>query len=100
MRIGIDAHFLETDYGGITTVLEGIIKNISDIDKKNKYFLFFKASKPLTITDYSERKKNGFFQLSQDDKINKFSIVRWFHSGLPRRLRKYKIEILGRVLDS
>lgn len=93
MRIGIDAHFLENDYGGITTFLKGAIKSISEIDKKNKYFLFFKTNEPLTITDYPKHKKNGSTQLSRDDKINKFSIIHWFHSDLPKQLRKYKIDL-------
>ena len=72
MRIGIDAHFLEKHYGGLTTFLKGILGTLMDADLcrseridsdiKNEYYLFFQYRNPVRLTiDYPITQSPIFF---------------------------------------
>ena len=87
MRIGIDAHFLEKHYGGLTTFLKGILKEIPEIDKSNEYFLFFRSRKPARLTiNYPITQLPNY-------PITKYHFTLWFNFVLPRQLKEYNIDL-------
>lgn len=40
MNIALDAHYIDTDCGGIETYIYNLIKNLLDIDDDNRYYLY------------------------------------------------------------
>ena len=53
MRIGIDIRcLLESKYSGISEYAYNLLDNLFKIDRENQYFLFYNASKAVTVPDF------------------------------------------------
>ena len=92
MRIGIDARLLERKMTGIGRYLDNLVKNISDHDSKNEYFLF----------TYNGLKRDSYQNINVVSTLfflpsgifQKIISPVWMNFILPRFLKKYKIDIL------
>ena len=97
MRIGIDAHFLEKHYGGLTTFLKGILGTLMDADLcrseridsdiKNEYYLFFQYRNPVRLTIDYPITQSPNYQMTQ------YRFPLWFNFVLPRQLKEHKIDL-------
>jgi len=85
-RIGIDARFFGPKDKGFGRYTENLIRNLEDIDFKNKYFIFLRED---SYKEYQPRNRN-FKKVLADYKW--YSLKEQIF--LPLKLKKYKLDLV------
>jgi glycosyltransferase involved in cell wall biosynthesis len=91
MRIGLDARMYHSSTGGIGTYSRQLIKNLIQLDQKNRYFIF------LTKEGFREYQKHHQDQPAGNFKpiltnIPHYSLLEQI--SLPRILKKYRLDLV------
>ncbi len=86
MRIGIRISPLASSMTGIPVYVHNIIRELSDIDSENEYFLYTNKKIPFKL-----ELGNNFHIILVDKPYPKFQL--WYQIGLPYRIKKDKLDL-------
>ena len=84
MNIGIDARGLDGNRSGIPIYIEEIVKQISGLDKENKYILYSTRK-----VDIKEKLNNNIIIKDDERRFGSF----WMYLKLPKILKEDDIDV-------
>ena len=91
MRIGINGYFIGKNFCGSTQIIKNILNTITEIDKKNEYYVFLPFDSNLSL-DILKTRFNFIFSSKYCD-INLDTKFIWEWYILPRKVEKFNLDL-------